>query len=222
MSEKTPCTNCGTEILAVTAKYNAGLCGTCNRLKEQEAQERERLAKREAEKRQGLFYDIDAIVESADFTMKLCDALPESDEARYELLTEDEKMLQALGEFDLRSSNGLKWMLDNEHHDLLDRTRGAARNLPPTTLLEALNMLEDILRKYDVPDDPALQREFIAELDDEKADALNRELEESDEKYFHYRQGEPSLWADPDFREVARQWTREHLEDLRFRKAPGV
>jgi hypothetical protein len=222
MSEKTPCTNCGTEILAVTAKYNAGLCGTCNRLKEEAAREQKRLARREEEKRQGIFYDIDEIVASPDFITKLCEALPDADEARHELLTEDEKRLQALSEFDLRCLSALSPMLVNEYHELIARTHDAARNLPPTTLLKALNELEEIFRKYGVPDEPALQSAFIAELDDEQAHALEREVEELDEKYFHYRQGEPSLWADLDFREVARQWVREHLEDFRFRKPPGV
>jgi hypothetical protein len=217
---KTNCTKCGTEILQVTADYNSGLCGTCNRLKRQEALRIEAQAKRDAEKvtKSNIAYDIDEILKSNDFLNEIRNQLPEPWDDLDTTLYPEEIVLRGIAEFYGMSGNGFETLVDNENFDVIQRSRGAAKALPPTLLSEALDRLQDVLDSHGFPSDAEGCADHAMKLyQDGKSEKLTEDLEALDSEFFS-GEDDRSLWRNSSsFIGAARAYAKEHAETLRQR-----
>jgi hypothetical protein len=180
-----------------------------------EVAERRKAEERRAAAAKPIQYDIDAVIASPDFMTALDGILPESNDARYPKLTEVERHLQSLAEFDRRCGSGFSALLMNEYFELLAGTREAAHHLAPTLLRSALDRLESILLRFGFPEAVSQRHDVV--LSDEQSSALEEEINSLDNEFFTYDQ--PSLWSSSDFRDATRDYAILHIEALRARKA---
>ena len=216
---KTNCIKCGTEILQITAAYNNGLCGTCNRLQKQEKREPYVSDERRAylERKRKISYEIDEILKSADFISDIRNPFPEPSDDLDALLFPQEIVLRGIAEFYGSCGNAFSGLIDNEGFDIIRRSQLAARSLKPTLLNEALDRLGELLDSHHFPEDPVACVDHLADLQiAHKADAFLAGVEALDQEYF-YGDAVRSLWRNPTFIDAAREYALLHLDVLRQR-----
>jgi len=211
-----PCTKCGASILDITARLNAGLCGKCENNRLQEQAELQRKEQDRLIREKGFSYDIDRLLEAENFLLSVVGELPGQDSPCYPDLTSEEKVISDLASYNVLCGNGFGTLFSNGYFRLLDGALLAAREIGSGLLFEGLTEFWAILADYGFPRDPIQCQEMSTE--DVDVDALYETLAELDEKYFHYRPGEPSLWASPDYPAKAKAYVREHIEIFRSRK----
>jgi hypothetical protein len=216
---KTNCIKCGTEILQVTAAYNNGLCGTCNRLQKQEERKPEVSAERRAylERKRNISYEIDELLKSGDFINEIRTPFPEPWDDLDDLLFPEEIVLRGIAEFYGMCGNGFSTLVDNENFDVIRRSQRAARCLKPCLLNEALDRLGEVLDSYGFPDDPDACVDHWAELHKGgKSDDFSASVHSLDLEFF-YGEHERSLWRNLSYIDAAREYALLHLEVLRQR-----
>lgn len=211
-----PCTKCGASILEVTARLNGGLCGQCERLRSQEEAELQKLEEDRLHREKGFSYDIDRLLEAENFLLAVHNVLPHDHDPCYIDLTSEEKIISYLADFYVLSGNGFKTLYDDGHFRLLDGTLWASNEIGHGFLFEGLTEFWAILEDHGFPRDP-IQCEVMS-TQDLDIESLEDALSQLDNKYFHYRHGEPSLWACPDYPEKAAAYASQHIEVFRGRK----